>query len=155
MSSLKTPLLYTIISIVGSLLPLLAAFLLMLIFEEKVLTLLDITGKGELTIICIPLSISIVFSLYTYKRSGGFSSWPDIIFTLTSLFLILSVVVYGYGYNRLSGPKSGLMIFSLIFLVWTIIAMFSAKYHEEYADSVKSARKTDQDNLENKFKNKK
>jgi hypothetical protein len=66
-------LIYTIINVGGCFIPFLAAILYPKIFDEKVTTIAELTGKGEITIMCIPMCISIAFVLYNYKKEIGIS----------------------------------------------------------------------------------
>ena len=143
---------YTLINIGGSFIPFLAAVLYPKVFDENSTTLSELTGKGEITIMCIPMCISIVFVLYHYKKEIGISKLADFIYLITFFALIIAAGLYAYGVNKLNSPKEGLTTFSIYFLIWTIISMIIAKYIEdENIESLTGSRNHDQDNLEARF----
>jgi len=143
---------YMLINVGGSFIPLLAAILYPLILDEKKATLADLTGKGEIAIICIPLCISIAFILYNYKKEIGISKIAHFTYIITFFWLIMAAGLYAYGVNKLDSPKSGLITFSMYFLGWTIVSMVIAKFVEnETLENLKGSRNDDQNNLEKKF----
>ena len=150
--TLKGPLIYTVINVGGSFLPLFAAILYTNIIDGKTSSFSDVTGKGEITIICIPLCITILFTLYHYKKDIGISKLADIIYGITFFWLALAIGLYAYGMKGLTQPKAGLITFSIWFLIWTVMSMIISKYVED--DTVLSLRKSrnkDQNALEDKF----
>ncbi len=152
LKSIKGPLIYTLINVGGSFLPLFAAVLYAGIIDGKTTSFSDVTGKGEITIICIPLCITILFTLYHYKKEIGISKIADFIYGITFFWLALAVGLYAYGMKGLTQPKPGLITFSTYFLIWTIISMIFSKYIEDdNILSLKKSRSKDQNNLEEKF----
>ena len=132
--------------------PLISVFLLMLFFENRVVSVRELIGRGELLIICIPISISVIYSLYENKRSVGFPfGLSGIFFMLIGFFLLLSILFYGYGYNRSAVVNNYLMVYSFIFLCVTTVSAFFAKYEAETISSLKEDRFNEQKNLEDKF----
>lgn len=152
LKSLKGPLIYTLINVGGSFLPLFAAGLYARIVDDEATSLSDVTGKGEITIICIPLCISILFTFYHYKKEIGISKLADLIYGITFFWLALAVGLYAYGMKGLTQPKDGLITFSTYFFIWTIISMVFSKFvEEENILSLIKSRSKDQTNLESKF----
>lgn len=145
---------YMAINMVGSFLPIIAAVMYATIIDERSMTLMDIAGKGEVAIICIPMCITILFTLYQYKKEIGISRLADIVYVITFFFFVIAVGLYAYTMKGLDGPKKGLMTFSTWFLIWTILAMVISKYIEDdNLLNLKDERGKDQDNLEAKFNN--
>lgn len=145
-------LIYTIINIGGSFIPFFAAILYPKILDEKVTTFSEITGKGEITIMCIPICISIAFVLYNYKKEIGISRIADFVYIITFFWLIIAAGLYAYGINKTPEPKAGLTTFSIYFLSWTVLSMLISKYIEdENIDTITRQRNNDQINLEERF----
>ena len=154
-NKLSESFIYTMVSIIGSFLPLILS-LFNLRFEsptEDWPKLSTICGHGEIAIICIPLGIAIVYSLYTTKQSMSFFRWSDIVFWITCGFSATAISYYGLTINpNNSSPNKGLLYFSTIFSIWCFVGLFSSKYIERNRnDSVTQARSISQNGLEQRF----
>ena len=142
---------FTVITIGGSFIPLLAAVLYPKIFGEKSTSMMDLTGKGEITIMCIPMCISIAIVLYNYKKEIGISKLAHFVYIVTFFWLIIAAGLYAYGVNKLDTPKPGLITFSVWFLGWTVISMIVSKYVEDDTiESLRDPRNAELDNLEHR-----
>lgn len=143
---------YTFINVGASLLPLFAAALYAGIIDGKETTMREFTGKGEVTIICIPLCITILFTLYHYKKEIGISKLADVIYFITFFWVAVAIGLYAYGIKGLGEPKSSLVVFSIIFFIWTFISMVISRLVEDSnLLGLKEQRKMEQESLESKF----
>lgn len=145
---------YTLINLTGSLFPLICTVLYAFFIDEKILTMSAIAGRGEITIICIPLSITVLYTLYNYKKEVGIEKWPDLIYWFTFFLLIIATILYAHFINRETGIKNRIVYFSYFFLFWTFISLYASKYIEDQnIQSIGKSRNNEQDELESKFKN--
>lgn len=181
---------YTLINILGSLLPLIVLVAIIYFNGYEFPESTDIIGNGELTIICLSLAISTVYTLYTYKVDVGSSRAVDFFFWCTILFIFIGTALYSlelqnvYNINsshkeeieiseKLIGTqdlsnsnidsidekplsiiekgKNRIVNFSIIFLIWMVIAMLISKLFENRSTSLANSRKDDLRGLESKI----
>ncbi|MEQ8220314.1 MAG: hypothetical protein RH981_18915 [Arenibacter sp.] len=90
----KESLSYTFVNIIGSLLPLLALIALIFFNGFELPGLKDIIGNGELTIVCVSVAISTVYTLYTFKKEVGSSNQVDIVYWITIFFVVIGILIY-------------------------------------------------------------
>ena len=90
----KESLSYTLVNIIGSLLPLIALIALIFFNGFEFPFLKDIIGNGELTIVCVSVAISTVYTLYTFKKEVGSSNRADIVYWITILFIVIGILIY-------------------------------------------------------------
>lgn len=123
-------LVYTLINVVGSFITILFTIGVSFISEDRVLTKKEIFGKGEIIIICVPLCISVIYSLFNNKKQSGSFNWNSIFFWLTLVLILFST----WFYSKFSGDNlkynNNLYWFSLIMFMWTTITMFFSKIVE-------------------------
>lgn len=187
---MKESIAYTLINILGSLLPIIGLVAIIHFKGFEFPELIDIIGNGELTIICLSLAISTVYTLYTYKMDVGSSRTVDIFFWCTILFIFIGTAIYSlelqnvYNFNSLhkddieiaeklidtqdlsntsidsidekpssiiEKSKSRIVNFSIIFLVWMVVAMLISKLFENRSISLANSRKDDLRGLEGKI----
>jgi hypothetical protein len=91
---IKESISYTLVNIIGSLLPLLALVALIFFNGFEFPELKDIIGNGELTIVCVSVAISTVYTLYTFKKEVGSSNRADIVYWITILFIVIGILIY-------------------------------------------------------------
>lgn len=138
----------------ASMLPLIAAYIAVWVEDQKYMTLKEITGQGEMIIICIPIAVSIIFSLYDYKtekNNKNSFTWPNLVFYITIFWACISVFIYAKDFNEVISPTKNLTIYSLTFFVWTFIAIIVDKYNLEVFEDIANSRSDDVDKLEKKF----
>lgn len=146
---------FVLISLVASLSPLMLAAADYYVDKGCFPTLTQITGKGEIIIVCISISVSVLFEIYSYKNKRiRFYTLSDTIFWSTLFVFFISVYIYGTRINNINvQPSSRLVNLSLIYLAWTFISMTLSRYWTESEfDSVSKSRMEDEKNLENKAK---
>lgn len=146
---------YALITIAGSFSPLIfTAFYLKFSKTPQVFPeIKDIAGRGEIAIICIPIGISIIYSLYTTKGRPSYLRFSDFIFWITLFFSGFAILFYGLTIApNASYPNIGLLKFSYWFALWSLVALFAARIIEKNrGDSVTEARNQSQKALEGKF----
>ena len=91
---IKESISYTLVNIIGSLLPLLALVALIFFNGFEFPDFKDIIGNGELTIVCVSVAISTVYTLYTFKKEVGSSNRADIVYWITILFIVIGILIY-------------------------------------------------------------
>jgi|GEM_PF-2192688 len=145
---------HTLLNIIGSLLPLLLALFLSWMFEKHPINHIKLTGKGEIVLMCIPMCIGVLFTLYHYKKEKGINKLSHVFFIVNFVILVVSVCIYAYSIKGLNNTNTKLLYFSYFLLAWTAIMIFVAKYIEdESIESLSSSRKEDEIGLEKKFTN--
>jgi hypothetical protein len=149
-----SPYVYTIMTFGGSILPLIfsAAFIRVFGTANEWPKFSRVAGNGEISIICIPLAITVIYSLYTTKDKISFYRWSDIVFWVTGLFTVFGVLFYaGQMSNSASASNPALMVFSIYFGVWTIVATFSSKLIEDKRTNPIQERQAAMNSLDSKF----
>lgn len=144
-----------IITIGSSLLPLISMAILLKIYESKYPTLLELSGMGQIIIICIPISIVALYSLYDTKENKRSLNFSDLLFWVTLLLSVLAIFIYAYGVKEFSisqKPREGLVTFSIIYLTWTVVTTFFSRFFEVSSISVETSRQSDIKTLETKFR---
>ena len=154
--------LHTLINVGGSLLPFGLALFLSLMFDKNPINRLSITGKGELVLMCIPLCITVLFTLYHYKKEVGINKLSHISYALNVIVIIVAVSVYSFSIKGLNANidsngnpilNTKLLYFSYFILFWTILMVFIAKFIEDGVNKeLVESRKEDASSLEKKFK---
>ncbi len=150
----KSSFAYTLINVLGSSLPFLATAVIFLIYDDSWPDLINLAGKGEIAIICIPLSISVCYTLYFYKQEIGSFGWHNILFWITFLFLVIAIFIYAAGirdFSETKSPNQNLLIFSLLFASWSAIAIFFSQLLQNKSTDVKESRRRDESALDKKF----
>lgn len=153
--SIKISLGFTAITIIGSLLPLISSSIVIWVYGGDFPTLSELTGFGEITIICIPIIIGALFSLYNNKVNRPGFNYIDLIFWGSLLFLFFALIIYSYGLKELkinNSPRERLITFSYFFLSWAILTTFVAKFLESRQVTVGQERLNDQYDLERRFR---
>jgi uncharacterized membrane protein len=135
----------------ASLLPLFAVLLTVWVNEQRVMSLKEITGKGEIIIICIPIAVAIIFSLYDNKLAKKSITFPSIVFYVTIIFSCLSIYLYADDFNETVEASDNRMLYSIYFFCWVFIAMIVDKYNLIDSESVSEKRSDDMDELLRKF----
>lgn len=152
--SLKNPYMYTALNMIGSFLPLIISYVILRFTnteDGKWPKLYELGKEGQVAIICIPIVISIVLSLYHYKKEIGIRKWPEYLFIINFLLLIIIIPLYSVSVTGSFDQKFFFDI-SLIFLATTTVSLFLTTLVEnENMLSVKESRKGDQDRLQTKF----
>jgi hypothetical protein len=147
-------LIVTGITFIGSFLPVISAFFIFKIKHSIWPELIQVVGNGEISIICIPIAFTIIFTLYQYKKDIGIYKWPDAIFFITIIFTSLALIIYPY-YNNQELVKGNLTLFtfSIIFFFWALVAFGISKTIENLSigKSLSESRETDQSKLEKKY----
>jgi hypothetical protein len=146
------------ITFIGSFLPVLSTFFIFKIKHSVWPDLIQVVGNGEISIICIPIAFTIIFTLYQYKKDIGIYKWPDLIFFITIIITVLALVIYPY-YNNQELEKGNITLFkfSIVFMFWALLAFGISKTIENLStgDSLSKSRETDQTKLERKYKSNK
>jgi len=152
--SLSISIAFTLITVIGSLLPLISSSVFIWIYDGPKPTFNGLTGLGEITIICIPITIGALFSLYNNRTHHSGFRFQDLVFWVSLITLFFALGIYSYGikeFNIDRSPRNNLIVFSYVFLIWTVIATFTAKFIESKHFSAYQSRQEDQDNLERRF----
>lgn len=160
-------LIYSVITVVGSLAPLLVSAFLLFFNSGTSNQYYNLIGHGEMSIISISLSISIMYSLYMMRqnrRDRVFDKY-DLVFLLTALFFIAGIILYSFAASQYgvetdeeavrairSGFNSKLTWFSAIFFVWICYATYLSKNHEDSHILLSTKRQNDQSELASKVK---
>jgi len=156
MSSAKIALssfVFTLINIVGCFLPVLIAVFYSYVYDSQPIHITHIVTRGEVNIICIPICISVLFTLYQHKKEMGSLRLADFFFWITLFWLVVATGLYTYGIKASSPNAIVLLNFSVAFLIWTVITLFVSKFIEDgNIESLKSSRDQDQNQLQEKFK---
>jgi len=95
----RDSILHTTINIIGSLLPLILSFFAILMFSEQPLSIPSIIGNGEISIICVPIAISVLFGLFSISNLRSSNKF-SFIYWVTLLFLILGTFFYAMQYQN-------------------------------------------------------
>jgi hypothetical protein len=139
---------FSLLNVFVGTLPLLGAYIIIIAVESKYQTMLEITGKGEMIIICIPLLFTSIYTLYHCKKQIGTVKFVSLIYQISIAWLILGCVVYGGVLRSITKPSDFLVQGSIYMLLWTIISLIAAKYTENGADvSLSTARNMEEDEL--------
>lgn len=152
--SLIISLAFTAITVFGSLLPLVSYSIVLWVYDGPNPTFSGLTGLGEITIICIPIVIYALFSLYNIKSNRSGFGLQDLIFWGSLVALFFALIIYSYGLKEFkvsNTPRENLIVFSYFFLAWAVIATFTAKFLEIRHLSVYETRQEDLNNLEHQF----
>lgn len=144
-------LLFTIITLSGSFIPIIFMYLKYHFYENELQQNFDVFGNGEISIICVPLYISAVYSLYNMKSVKGSLSLNSIVFWITILTILLATWFYS---NHSSGNKSNsdkIFWLSIFMVSWSFISLLVSKISENSSLDVQENRKENINNLEDKF----
>lgn len=101
MKNIGESILYTMVSVIGSIIPFFVLAALIYFNGQDLPEYRKIIGEGELAIVCISLGIGVIYSLISnatkigsavFKTASFF--WLHIIFWLTFIFFIVGVTIY-------------------------------------------------------------
>lgn len=146
---IKSTTLFTCVTLLSSFLPLIGSAVWILFQRGNIPSVLQIAGKGEITIICIPILVSAFYSLYYYKDEYGTRGLYSIFHWMTFAFIVIGLIVYSAASPGIhSDSKLYLLYFSYTILVWTISALFYSKYAEPEQLPIKDLRRNDLADLE-------
>ncbi|MDD3557488.1 MAG: hypothetical protein PHW27_02855 [Melioribacteraceae bacterium] len=152
----KNAITYTLVNFLGSLFPIFASFLYLGFNKEIWLQPSQLISGGELLILCIPLSLGVVYTLFFFKAKTGSFGWEPLFFWITLFLLLGAIFIYASGYSRfgLTEQSSNYIITaSVIFGIWTLVALYFSKFIENRNVEIKRSRKDDEKDLETKFDN--
>jgi len=150
MKNFGESLLYTVINIAGSFITLIFAFGAAII-EESHITKEEIFGRGEVIIICVPLCISVMYSIFYNKKLQGSFNFSSIIFWLTLFYVVFCAWIYQRFSVGSLGYTDNLYTFSLFTFFWTVFVMFISKLLDVPELNVREDRKKNLKDLEKKF----
>lgn len=150
----RSPFGYTIINILGSLIPLLAVFIVNAVQDQSFPPIVQLSGRGEATIICVSLLVGVCYTLFFFKKEVGTSGWHNLIFWITCGMILLGTTIYTViiSTNPLnSGPFPALFWISMVFVAWSVVAVYSSQVIEARQTSVVDVRHQDGKKLEQSF----
>lgn len=169
-------LLYTTVTVIGSLIPFILLGALIYFEGNPIPEFTQVFGKGELTIVCISLCITVIYSVSTYKNTGGTTLRFSIVFWPTLLFVIIGIGIYAAELKDvfdltnsdisqknlesnvdvqpiLKGMER-IVNFSIFFLIWTTVATILSRFFEKSGVlSIDEKRRNDVNKLQTKVEN--
>lgn len=169
------PFAFTIVNVLGSILPFLIVYLVIYFSGNDQVQFLDLIDNGQLTITCVALSSGVIYSTFKNKNFEKSPVILDWIFWITILFVIVGVIIYMVSIsdsnfidvlienndNKLNSEKTDyklrgknrVAIWSYIFLAYTCLVLYISRLLDLRNYDMPEERGRTLSSLENKIKN--
>jgi len=145
---------FTVINVLGSMIPIILFYLALCFKKEALLPFSSISDRGDIIIVSISLMISACYSIYGLKKAHGSNGSIGTIYWITLFFIVMTTFTYTLllSEKQISIIQSTIIqIYSLIILAWSILVVYTSEYLTTINPSVQNNRKQQLDKLDDKF----
>lgn len=132
---LKESIIFTLISILGGLLPIILFWLAYSMEVNEWQKLKFLTDRGDFLLICTSLLISSIYSLIISKKPEGYGEIKIIVIIISVAICVFAACVYGFILSDLNLSEIGsnvAKILSIIGISWCLIPIFCSRYFWDY-----------------------
>lgn len=144
---------YALISIIGSFITIIFNCIYIAFKHQRYPNSEEMFGVGESIIICIPLLITIIYSLYQEKSKKGFNGFSGFVFYISLFLTAICATIYTFFKKDDIAFNNVVLSFSVFIIVWTFISLITSHHASSFSVDTAKERKDDLTVLEDKVKN--